>query len=167
MSTLHLLPTWLVPEARWQRTGILSSRPVHSRARVNTMAKNKYSTYFRNTHPTLSQSEVRKSTATRQINYSFSMWCMHAHLTYVPHTHTHTHAAPGFRRVAEKQPFTSYYKPQHTSQLKNLLLTFTFTNSTPSPPYTNMLHWNTSRSEVTSFANTSRWKHLKLTTYCI
>jgi hypothetical protein len=91
MSTLHLLPTWLVPEARWQRTGILSSRPVHSRARVNTMAKNKYSTYFRNTHPSLSQSEVRKSTATRQINYSFSMWCMHAHLTYVQHIHTHIH----------------------------------------------------------------------------
>lgn len=42
MSTLHSLPTWLVPEARWQRTGILSRRPVHRIARVNTTAKNKY-----------------------------------------------------------------------------------------------------------------------------
>jgi len=42
MSTLHSLPTWLVPEARWQRTGILSRRPVHGIARVNTTAKNKY-----------------------------------------------------------------------------------------------------------------------------
>jgi hypothetical protein len=162
MSTLHLLPTWLVPEARWQRTGILSCRAVHSRDRVNTMAKNKY----------LFQEYSPQPLAIRgkKINCNKTDKLLIFNVVYARRLNTrttHTHAAPGFRRVGEKQPFTSHQKSEHTSTVKNLLPTFTFTNSTPFPPYTNMLHWNTSWSKVTSFANTSRWYHKKLTTYCI
>lgn len=132
MSSIDLLPTWLVPEARWQGTGILSCRPVHRRARVNTVAKNKYLFQEYSPQPLAVRGKKINCNKTDKLLIFNVVYARPLNIR-TTHTHTYTHAALGFRRVGEKQPFTSHYKPQHTSLPKNLLLTFTFTNSTPSP----------------------------------
>ena len=99
MSTLHSLPTWLLPEARWQRTGILSRRPVQGIARVNATAKNKYLFQEYSPQPLAARGKKINCNKTDKL-LIFNV--VYARPLNERTTHSYTHTAPGVRRAGEE-----------------------------------------------------------------
>jgi hypothetical protein len=100
MSTLWLQPTWLVPEARWQRTGLFQADDLsNGKARVNITTKNKFP--FPEYSPQLlaASGNIIKR---KKTNTLFILMAVYVRTTTVSHTIRTTHlqiSTRDFRRL--------------------------------------------------------------------